>query len=162
MIGRLLERYGDDRVDAGIEAYRTHYGDVGLHLSAVYPGIIAALRVLAAGAHCFVVTSKRTVFALRIVTSLGLANWFRGVYGTEPDGSLDDKADLIAAVLRAEALDPRVTVMVGDRSHDVLGAHANAMHAIGVLWGYGSRVELEAAGADALLDTPADLGVLIP
>jgi phosphoglycolate phosphatase len=65
-------------------------------------------------------------------------------------------------VLRAEALDPRVTVMVGDRSHDVLGAHANAMHAIGVLWGYGSRVELEAAGADALLDTPADLGVLIP
>jgi phosphoglycolate phosphatase len=162
VIGRLLERYGDDRVDVGIAAYRAHYGDVGLHLSAVYPGITAALRVLAAGAHCFVVTSKRTVFASRIVTSLGLANWFRGVYGTEPDGSLDDKADLIAAVLRAEALDPRVTVMVGDRSHDVLGAHANAMHAIGVLWGYGSRMELEAAGADALLDTPADLGVLIP
>jgi phosphoglycolate phosphatase len=162
VIGRLLERYDDDRVDAGIAAYRAHYGDVGLHQSAVYPGIIAALRVLAAGAHCFVVTSKRTVFASRIVTSLGLANWFRGVYGTEADGSLDDKADLIAAVLRAEALDPRVTVMVGDRSHDVLGAHANAMHAIGVLWGYGSRMELEAAGADALLDTPADLGVLIP
>ena len=57
-------------------------------------------------------------------------------------------------MLRAEALDPRATVMVGDRSHDVIGAHANAMRAIGVLWGYGSRAELEAAGADALLDTP--------
>ena len=96
------------------------------------------------------------------MTSLGLADLFRGVYGTEPDGSLDDKADLIAAVLRAEALDPRATVMVGDRSHDVAGAHANSMHAIGVLWGYGGRAELEAAGADALLDCTGELRGLIP
>ena len=46
VIGRLLERYGDDRVDAGIAAYRAHYGEIGLHLSAVYPGIVEALHVL--------------------------------------------------------------------------------------------------------------------
>jgi phosphoglycolate phosphatase len=157
VIGRLLARHGDHRVDAGMAAYRAHYGEIGLHQATVYPGVLAALRVLPARAQCFVVTSKRTVFASRIVTSLGLADGFRAVYGTEPDGSLDDKADLIAAVLHAEALDPRHTVMVGDRSHDVIGAHANGMRAIGVLWGYGGRAELEAAGADALLDTPEDL-----
>jgi phosphoglycolate phosphatase len=154
VIGRLLERYGDDRVDAGIAAYRAHYGETGLHLATIYPGIVDALPLLSASAHCFVVTSKRSIYAQRIVESLGLAVWFRGVYGTEPDGSLDDKADLIAAVLRAEALDARDTVMVGDRLHDVLGAHANGLRAIGVLWGYGSRAELESAGADALADTP--------
>jgi phosphoglycolate phosphatase len=157
VIGRLLERYGDDRVDAGIAAYRAHYGEIGLHMATIYPGIAAALPHLSARAHCFVVTSKRSIYARRIVESLGLAVWIRGVYGTESDGSLDDKADLIAAVLRAEALDPRETVMVGDRLHDVLGAHANGMRAIGVLWGYGSRAELEAAGADALADTPDEL-----
>jgi phosphoglycolate phosphatase len=41
--------------------------------------------------------------------------------------------------------------MVGDRRHDVEGAHANGLEAVGVLWGYGSRAELEAAGADVLL-----------
>jgi phosphoglycolate phosphatase len=157
VIGRLLERYGDDRVDAGIAAYRAHYGETGLHLATIYPGIADALPHLSANAHCFVVTSKRSIYAQRIVESLGLAVWFRGVYGTEPDGSLDDKADLIAAVLRAEELDPRETVMVGDRLHDVLGAHANDLRAIGVLWGYGSRAELESAGADALADKPDDL-----
>jgi phosphoglycolate phosphatase len=161
VIGRLLDRFGDDRVDAGIAAYRAHYGEIGLHQATIYPAIPEALRLLSARAQCFVVTSKRTIFASRIVTSLGLADGFRGVYGTEPDGSLDDKANLIAAVLRAEALDPRDAVMVGDRSHDVIGAHANGIRAIGALWGYGSRAELEAAGADALLDTPDDLATAI-
>jgi phosphoglycolate phosphatase len=157
VIGRLLERYCDDRVEAGIAAYRAHYGEVGLHMATIYPGIADALPLLSASARCFVVTSKRSIYAQRIVESLGLAVWFRGVHGTEPDGSLDDKADLIAAVLRSESLHPRETVMVGDRVHDVLGAHANGMRAIGVLWGYGSRAELEAAGADALADTPGNL-----
>jgi phosphoglycolate phosphatase len=157
VIRSLLERYGDDRVEAGVAAYRAHYGEIGLHQAAIYPGIADALRLLSAHAHCFVVTSKRTLFARRIVDSLGLADWFRGVYGTEPDGSLDDKADLIGAVLRAEELDPGDTVMVGDRSHDMVGARANGLRAVGVLWGYGSRPELEAAGADALVNTAGDL-----
>jgi phosphoglycolate phosphatase len=157
VIRRLLERYGDDRVEAGIAAYREHYAEVGLHQTVVYPGMAKTLQRLAAAAHCFVATSKRSIYAARIVESLGLASVLRGVYGTAADGSLDDKADLIAAVLRSEALDARSTIMIGDRSHDVLGAHANGMRAIGVLWGYGSRSELEAAGADALASSPDDL-----
>ena len=162
VISRLLERYGDDRVDAGIAAYRAHYGEVGLHQAAVYPGIVDALRLLSARATCFVVTSKRSLYAVRIIGGLGLADRFRGVYGTEPDGSLDDKADLIAAVLRTEGLAARDTAMVGDRSHDMVGARANFVRPVGVLWGYGSRTELEAAGADALLAAPADLVALAP
>jgi phosphoglycolate phosphatase len=50
--------------------------------------------------------------------------------------------------------------MVGDRSHDMIGARANGVRGIGVLWGYGSREELEAAGADALLQKPEDLARL--
>ncbi len=47
--------------------------------------------------------------------------------------------------------------MVGDRSHDVVGAKANGVRPIGVLWGYGSRDELIAAGAAVLCDEPASL-----
>ena len=138
-------------------AYRAHYGEIGLHMATVYPGIADALRKLSAGARCFVVTSKRKDFAVRIVASLAFAGTISGVHGTEPDGSLDDKARLIAAVLRKECLDPSGTIMVGDRSHDMIGARANGLRAIGVLWGYGSRDELAAAGADRLLATPDEL-----
>jgi phosphoglycolate phosphatase len=158
VIARLLGRYGDDRVEAGMAAYRAHYGEIGLYMATVYPGIPEALRTLSGQARCFVVTSKRKDFAARIVAALEFAGAISGVYGTEPDGSMDDKARLIAAVLSSERLDANNAVMVGDRSHDVIGARANGLCAIGVLWGYGSREELEAAGADRLLATPDELG----
>ena len=41
--------------------------------------------------------------------------------------------------------------MVGDRKHDVMGAKENGMYSIGVLYGYGDRKELEAAGADCIV-----------
>jgi phosphoglycolate phosphatase len=157
VIGRVLKLYNDDRVEAGIAAYRAHYGEIGLHQFQLYPGIADVVPMLAARARCFVVTSKRTVFARRIVESFAFASMFGGVYGTEADGTLDDKADLIAAVLRTENLDPSDSIMVGDRLHDIHGAHANAMRAVGVLWGYGSRTELEEAGADTLISHPSEL-----
>jgi len=56
-----------------------------------------------------------------------------------------------------ERIDPRRSVMVGDRRYDVSGAHANGIRAIGALWGYGGRDELEEAGADALAESPDHL-----
>jgi phosphoglycolate phosphatase len=47
--------------------------------------------------------------------------------------------------------------MVGDRRYDIVGAHANRVRALGVLWGYGSRSELQEAGADGLVAAPLDL-----
>ena len=47
--------------------------------------------------------------------------------------------------------------MIGDREHDVKGALANGVAAVGVLWGYGSRQELMQAGASALCETPESL-----
>ncbi len=161
VIGRVLALYNDDRVDKGIDAYRAHYGETGLHQFTLYPGIAETLPGLAEHQRCFVVTSKRSVYAKRIVEELGYATMLGRVYGTEPDGSLDDKADLIAAVLRREDLDPSATIMVGDRLHDIHGAHANGLRAVGVLWGYGSRAELEQAEADTLVNAPAELLRLI-
>ena len=51
--------------------------------------------------------------------------------------------------------------MVGDRRYDITGAHANELRAIGVLWGYGTRAELEQAGADHLAQPPAHLETLL-
>jgi phosphoglycolate phosphatase len=51
------------------------------------------------------------------------------------------------------ALDPGF----GDRSFDVLGAHANRVPAIGVTWGTGDQAELVSAGAQLVINRPAAL-----
>ena len=51
--------------------------------------------------------------------------------------------------------------MVGDRRHDIAGALQNGVHPAGVLWGYGSREELTAAGAKQLFDRPDELVRLV-
>lgn len=158
VIGQVLGRFGDDRVAEGVRAYREHYSAVGLLETTVYPGIASALDDLAAmGTRLYVATSKRTVFAQRILEHLGLAAKFAAVHGSEPDGTLDRKADLIAHLLDRRGLVADRCLMVGDRRQDVLGARANGVSAVGVLWGYGGREELEAAGAAHFAVRPADL-----
>lgn len=162
ILRRLLAPYGDDRIDLAVTAYRAHYGEHGMYLATVFPGVADSLaRLHRRGVPMFLATSKRTVFARPIVKRLGLEEWLHGVYGTEPDGSLDHKADLIAALLRQERLEARSAVMIGDRSHDMVGARTNGVRAVGALWGYGSRAELQAAGADALLDHPSALAGVV-
>lgn len=154
----LLAPYGDDRVSEAVAAYRADYGTNGLFESTAYHGISDALKEMRqAGAQLYLATSKRTIFAKRILEHLDLALFFDGIYGSEPGGALDHKPELISHILSQHALVPSSCVMVGDRRYDISGAHANKMQALGVLWGYGTRDELEAAGVDNLVAEPASL-----
>jgi phosphoglycolate phosphatase len=64
----------------------------------------------------------------------------------------------VARALAALGLGPGAdAVLVGDRRHDVEGAHANGIRCVGVLWGIGDREELEAAGADVIAPTLSEL-----
>src|SRR5262245_20975323 len=154
----LLQPYGDDRLDQAVAAYRADYGTNGFLGSEPYPGVRDALwEIRKTGVQLYLATSKRTAFARRILEHLDLADCFTGIHGSEPGGALDHKPELIAHVLSVHGLKPECSVMVGDRSFDVTGAHANGVRAAGVLWGYGSRSELERAGADRLVETTGHL-----
>src|SRR5215213_7363726 len=145
----LLEPYSDDRVAEAVAAYRADYGQNGLFHSLPYSGIAQALAEMRQlGVRLYLATSKRTIFALRILEHLDLAAFFDGIYGSEPSGALDHKPELISHIIERHALTQNHCAMVGDRRYDIIGAHANKMPALGVLWGYGMQAELEAAGAD--------------
>ena len=47
--------------------------------------------------------------------------------------------------------------MIGDRHHDIDGAKENGIDSIGVLWGFGSREELETADATYIAESIDDL-----
>lgn len=154
----LVGRDDGERVEQAITYYRERFATVGIFENDVYPGMVETLsRLRDRGALLFVATSKPTVFAERIIEHFELDRFFSAVYGSELSGANADKKDLLARVLDAESLSPADTVMIGDRAHDVLGARANNIFPVGVLWGYGSREELLSAGARLLCEEPSGL-----
>lgn len=139
------------RIDLAVRLYRERYSITGLLENQVYPGLPEMLiQLKAAGCHLYVATAKPAVYAKRIVDHFGLAPHFVQTYGSELDGALENKSELIRFILDKEGLNPRHTAMVGDRSHDMVAAKANSVYAVGVCWGYGSAEELQAAGADLI------------
>ena len=151
-------------VESAVTLYRENYGGAGgtrapaMFNADVYPGIPDALMALRrADCRLIVTTSKPQVFAKPILREKGLAAHFAAIHGAELDGTRDDKAELIAHIIKTEHVDPANAVMVGDRKFDCIGASKNGLRSIGVTWGYGSIAELREAGASALCDQPKGL-----
>jgi phosphoglycolate phosphatase len=143
-----------ERLEEAVRIYRERFSTLGVFENSVYPGVPGALAQLCARGHPLsIVTSKASVYAERIVDHFDLRRYVPRVYGAELSGERSTKSELVAFALAAERLTPAQACMIGDREHDVLGARAHGVAAIGVTWGYGARSELEAAGADYLVDT---------
>jgi phosphoglycolate phosphatase len=151
---------GADRVAGVVAAYRRHYVDAGGMLNTVsYDGVEAVLSGLAdLGIRCCIATSKPEPHAISVVEHLGFRAYFDTIAGDTEDGARASKALVVGAVLdRLGQPDPSSVLMVGDRSHDVLGAAAHGVSCAGALWGYGSAEELTAAGALRLCAAPREL-----
>lgn len=149
-----------DRIDGAARAYHDYYLAEGLLRAAPYPGVERLLqRLTVAGVTLATASAKRTTTARAIVAAHGLASYFSVVGGT--DETRLTKAQTIAGVLTELSADNAATIMIGDRHHDIEGAHACGIRAVGARWGYGVGDELVAADADWLADDVDDLGRLL-
>ena len=155
---KLLQTTDKVLIDRAITFYRDRFATVGLFENALYPQIPKTLKAIRAkGYQTFIATSKPHVFAKRIIEHFELTSLFDGIYGSELDGTRSDKAELIRHILLTENLIPAKTMMVGDRSHDTIGAKKNMVFAIGVTYGYGTEEELRMHGADLIAISPLEI-----
>ena len=142
-----------------VDIYREYYETKGLYENSVYEGMEEVLKVLKErGKVLIIATSKPEEYARQIVEHYGLSKYFIYVAGSNMDETRTKKAEVIAYALEScNIQNMNEVVMIGDRKHDVLGAKAMGVDSIGVLYGYGSREELEAAGADRIVESAEDL-----
>jgi phosphoglycolate phosphatase len=156
LLDTFAELVGDESAPLGLAYYRERFGDIGWRENVPYPGIEDVLAsVRDAGATLYVATSKPTVFAEKIVSHFGLAEYFDDVHGSELDGTRVNKTELLAYYLAQNGSDK--AVMIGDRKHDVIGGLDNDMVVIGVTYGYGSERELREAGACRIAARPVEI-----
>jgi phosphoglycolate phosphatase len=141
--------------------YRAYFSTVGLFENQVYPGMPELFQALkAAGRHLYVATTKPTEFSQRIAEKFGFSQYFDMISGA---GMTDQnsKYQVIENARRACSVPMENAVMVGDKLHDVEGAHAHSIPCIGVTYGFGGREELTEAGADYIVDTVDQLKALL-
>jgi phosphoglycolate phosphatase len=152
----LLGGEEGERVDAAIRHYRDRYADVGLFENQLYEGIPELLAALQQdGFAMYVVTSKPTIYAERIVHHFDLDRHFVATYGPQLDGRFDDKGELIAHILTQRDLAPSQTMMIGDRASDIMAGKSNGVRTLAVTYGFGSVKELTAANPDLICSSPA-------
>lgn len=169
-IGPPLRQHFQEVCGVGEEAghqlvalYRERYTDIGIFENKMYPGIIELLKELKERGYMIcIATSKPEKFAIQIAEHFQFAEYFDMIGGSLMDGNRVDKTEVIEYVLKTCGVKNREQVMmVGDRSHDITGAKNAGIHSMGVLFGYGSREELEAAGAEYIAETPKEIRAFI-
>lgn len=146
--------------DLALKYYREYYADKGIFENAVYDGIPELLSsLLEKGKRIVLATSKPEPYAVRILEHFDLKKYFHFTAGADMAETRVEKADVIAYALDGCRLGDKKdrVLMIGDRKHDILGAAAHGIDALGVTFGYGSEKELLSAGAKYIAHSPREI-----
>jgi phosphoglycolate phosphatase len=147
-----------DRIRGLVLKFRERYSDVGYAENTLYAGIPEVLQYLSSrGIQMGLCTGKRADFAERILTMFELRDHFSFVRG----GNVGvQKEDQLRDLLAEGAIEAR-SIMIGDRAVDITAARSNGLCSVGVLWGHGSKQELEDAAPDRVVEVPHQLKDLV-
>ena len=139
-------------LDEAIAIFRSMYGGEHLLGYTKYPGIDVMLSsLLGLNKRLFIATSKMQTMAVRLVEHAQWGRVFVSVAGVRPEVGVVSKISVLSDLVRQHHLEPKNTLMVGDRGADIRAAHELNLSSVGVLWGFGSVVELTEAEPDVLI-----------
>lgn len=154
--------YDAEQSEQAILHFREYFTNQGINENEIFPGMAELLRELVErGCILHVATTKPLHFANVVLANFDIAQYFTTVAGSGLAHAGRPKAEVVQEVLDTAGIDPTQAVMVGDRKHDVIGAHACGLPCVGVAFGYGGREELTKAGAEYIVDDMAGLRAVL-
>ena len=157
---KFMEVYGFDRAAAeqAVRDYRERYRPIGMNECCVFPGIKELLEKLrAAGKTVGIATSKPQELAEELLRRENMLGLFQVICGSRPDGNDSAKWQVVQRAMELCGAVKENTILVGDTKYDVAGAHKVGIACVGVRYGYAAGGELEAAGADAVVEDLPEL-----
>ena len=145
----------------GIAFYREYYADKGVYENDVYPGVFELLdKLKASGKKMIVATTKAEFMANVVMDHFGLRKYFDLMVASN-NTDRKNKIDVLKYAIENGGVDIEKAVMIGDRFYDVTGASHFGIDSVGVLYGYGSRQELEDAGATYIAESVENLSEIL-
>jgi phosphoglycolate phosphatase len=151
-------KFNKENTEIGKKYYREYFSEKGLYENTLYDGIENLLKEInARNKTCILATSKPIVFAEKILKYLNIDTYFKHIVGGNPEGTFAEKDDIIKYIIENYNLNKSETIMVGDRKYDIIGANKNGIKSIGVLYGYGSRAELENENPEYIINSAKEI-----
>ena len=151
--------FSNEEAKVAVDYYREYYKDKGIYENEVYLGIPQLLEQLQKnGKKIVLATSKPEHFAKIILDYFDIAKYFTFVAGANLDETRTKKDEVIEYALESCGItDMKKVIMIGDREYDVIGARKFGIDSIGVLFGFGTIEELQAAGATYIVETVQEM-----
>ena len=148
-------------IESLVTCYRTAFAALRHaddHLEPLYVGAREAIDALARrpDTSLGIATGKSQRGVRAVLGRHGLAGRFATIQ-TSDDAPSKPHPGMVLAAMRETGAAPPDTVVVGDTVFDLEMARAAGASAIGVGWGYHPASALRAAGADAMIETFAEL-----
>ncbi len=161
LIDSFKNFYGmnEEQANRAVADYRSIYAEKGIYENNIYDGMRELLKALyEKGKTLAVATSKPEGFAKLVIDDLGLSPYFKYVAGADMEGTRNKKSKVIEYALEVCGVtDKNKVIMIGDTRFDILGARECGIDSLGILFGYGSREELEEAGATYIVNNVCDI-----
>ena len=155
-------QFDANKTKTAIGYYREYYSEKGIYENKLYPDIDTILaKIRDAGKTLILATSKPAIFASKILEYFNIDKYFYDITGSNLDGTLVEKDEIIKFIMEKHDLKPETTIMIGDRKYDISGAHKNNIHSIAVMYGYGSKEELEQSKPTYFCENTADIWEII-
>lgn len=153
----------NDDANKALEYYREYYKDKGIFECKLFDKIENLfIHLKDSDKKIYLATSKVTPFAIDLLNHFNIFNYFTFIGGSTLDGTRSTKDDVIEYVIKENGLtDLDSLVMIGDKSFDSIGAHANGIECVGVLYGYGTKEEHIENNADYIVSTIDELITLL-
>lgn len=151
----------DEKVNKAIDYFREYYREQGKYENIPYVGIRELLKQISKNNTLAVATSKVEDQAIAIIKHFDL-DYFDLISGSSEDSSRTSKEEIMKYTLNELKVEDKSKVfMIGDRYTDINASHKIGANSIGVLWGFGSREELENCKANYIVKNVEELGSLI-
>ena len=151
----LPDTVSEEELDAITEEFRTWYGENSCVKTCPYPGVEAAVEALQkAGVKVAVVSNKPDV------ATKALAKQFfptLPAFGQRDDVPSKPAPEMVWNALQELGVSAENAIYVGDSEVDVATARNAGMPLLAVCWGFRTREELVAAGAEHIVDNAEDM-----
>ncbi len=129
--------------------------------SNTYDGIQDAIEVLhSRGIKLAVLSNKPDALTQEIIKTFFSKSMFQLIRGLSDGDAAKPDPSILLQMCEQMDVEPKESIFVGDSSVDVETAKNASMKSVAVDWGFRSVEELEAAGADIILEDTADIASL--
>jgi len=154
--------FDSETTKEAVRLYREYFTVHGIYEQNVFDGIPELLHILTEKqAQLFIATAKPDMYAGKILQMMKLDHHFIDICGATADASRADKTSIIGHVLNRYQIDSAHAVMIGDKEHDIKGAHAHSLQSIACSYGYGTEEELLASHPHYMCSSVQELRQLL-